>query len=147
MANKITIEENTFGIRFKKLRYQMGREYTLDKVARDLDVHPTTVWSWENKNKLPRKKLLLKIAEYFGVSIDYLFGREERIQEERQKEDVRKLMGMINALSNPSIKTLLREVTDYLNQDMKDELNEIINFIRFRKMSKTGYFGSPQPSM
>ncbi len=137
---KIFTEEDSFGSRFKKLRYQMGREYTLDKVAKDLDVHPTTVWSWENKNKIPREKVLIRAAEYFGVSIDYLFGRKEKVQD--KKEDIKKLTGIISLLSTPSIQALLQELTDFLKaQDKKEDLAEIINFIRFRKMAK---FYSPQ---
>ena len=143
-ANNLA-ERETFGSLFKELRYHMGREYTLDKVAKDLDVHPTTVWSWENKNKIPRKKVLIKVAEYFGVSIDYLFGRKEKGREE--KEDVKKLMIAINVLSNPSVRTILQELADYLNQDMKEDLNEIVNFIHFRKMTKTGCFGSTNPGV
>lgn len=43
------------------------------QLAKDLDVHPSTIANWL-AGKRPRKKTLLQISEYFDVSVDYLLG-------------------------------------------------------------------------
>lgn len=45
------------------------------QLAKNLDVHPTTVANWLS-GKTPRKRTLGQIADYFGVTTDYLLGRE-----------------------------------------------------------------------
>jgi len=33
---------------------------------------------WKNTGKAPKQELLVRIADYFGVSTDYLLGKEEQ---------------------------------------------------------------------
>ena len=47
------------------------------QLAKDLDIHPTTVTNWLS-GKTPRKKTLAILSAYFGVSVDYLLGNEEK---------------------------------------------------------------------
>lgn len=58
----------------KKLMEQ--RALTNYQLAKDLDIHPTTVANWLN-GKVPRKKTLSILAAYFDVSVDYLLGNEQ----------------------------------------------------------------------
>lgn len=42
------------------------------------NVHQTAVSQWETGKTTPDKETLIKIANYFGVSIDYLLGNTEQ---------------------------------------------------------------------
>ena len=47
------------------------------KAATDLGVDPSTVAKYETGDRLPDLVMLIKIADYFDVSTDYLLGRKE----------------------------------------------------------------------
>ncbi|MBS7369201.1 MAG: helix-turn-helix transcriptional regulator [Oscillospiraceae bacterium] len=69
--------ETAFSVQLQKLRREKG--VTQDALASFLRVSPQAVSKWEN-GSYPDGDLLPKIADYFGVSIDRLYGRgsEER---------------------------------------------------------------------
>ena len=46
--------------------------------AKTLCVTKQCVSNWENDNVVPSIDMLCKIADFFGVSTDYLLGRSER---------------------------------------------------------------------
>ncbi len=46
-------------------------------LAKDLFVSKQSVSNWENDNILPSVEMLIKIADRFGVTTDYLLGREQ----------------------------------------------------------------------
>lgn len=46
-------------------------------VLKDLGLSSGTATFWK-KGKIPHDTTLLKIANYFGVSVDYLLGKEEK---------------------------------------------------------------------
>lgn len=48
-----------------------------DKLAQYLHVNRATIAGYEVKGKEPRYETLIKLADYFDVSIDYLFTEEE----------------------------------------------------------------------
>lgn len=45
--------------------------------AKKLNVTKQCVSNWENDNVLPSIEMLLKLADFFKVSTDYLLGRSE----------------------------------------------------------------------
>lgn len=47
---------------------------TAYRLSKTLGVHQTTVKNWLDGNSKPRTEYIEKIAEHFGVSIDYLMG-------------------------------------------------------------------------
>lgn len=56
------------------------------QLAKELDIHPTTVANWLD-GKLPRKKTQLELATYFNVSVDYLMGDEQEKPAQAQAEN------------------------------------------------------------
>lgn len=64
-----------FAERLKSLR----REYKLNQgeLANAIHVAQTTVSQWENNGKMPGIDMLIRIADYFDVSTDYLLGRTD----------------------------------------------------------------------
>jgi len=63
--------------RIKELRLARGINQV--KLAEALGVTKQSVSNWENDNIQPSIEILMKLAEYFCVSTDYLLGLEEKI--------------------------------------------------------------------
>ena len=62
--------------RLKQLRTVAGM--TQQDVARLLGVDRTTYVKYENGNSDPSTATLVRLADYFGVSVDYLIGKKEK---------------------------------------------------------------------
>ena len=60
----------------KKLRIAQGINQV--EFAKILCVTKQCVSNWENDNVVPSIDMLCKIADFFGVSTDYLLGRSEK---------------------------------------------------------------------
>ncbi|MBP3938401.1 MAG: helix-turn-helix transcriptional regulator [Clostridia bacterium] len=65
-------------IRLKELR--ISHSLTQVDFAQKLSVTKQTVSNWENNNIQPSIDMLVKIADYFNISTDYLLGRETNMQ-------------------------------------------------------------------
>ena len=61
--------------RLKKLRKM--KKISQLKLAMDLNMNQNTISRYENLEREADYETLIKLADYFGVSIDYLLGREE----------------------------------------------------------------------
>lgn len=48
------------------------------ELAKNLDVSKQCVSNWENDNIQPSIEMLVKLANYFSVSTDYLLGLNDR---------------------------------------------------------------------
>lgn len=66
--------ENKFKNVLKELRLEKGVSQV--KLASDICVSKGVISMWENGLREPTLSSLVVIADYFGVSIDYLVGRE-----------------------------------------------------------------------
>lgn len=65
-----------FKIRLKSLREAKG--LTQQEFANDFGISKGTIGMWESGAREPRKLIeLQRIADYFGVTVDYLLGRED----------------------------------------------------------------------
>lgn len=75
-----------FGERLKALRIKNG--VTQKELSAIIGVDRTSVGKYEIKNVTPNPDILKSIADYFGVSIDYLLGRDmssERLDNEASR--------------------------------------------------------------
>ncbi|NRT35160.1 transcriptional regulator with XRE-family HTH domain [Clostridium beijerinckii] len=64
-----------FPTRLKELREEkglLGKDF-----AKIMSVEPATVTNWEKGNRFPKDDVLIKIADYFDCSTDYLLGRTD----------------------------------------------------------------------
>ena len=61
--------------RLKKLRKE--RNISQLRLAVDLNMNQNTISRYENLEREADYKTLIKFADYFGVSIDYLLGRTQ----------------------------------------------------------------------
>ena len=65
------------GDKIKELRNEKNM-YQQD-LANALMVSKSTVAMWETNKRVPDKSMLVKIAEYFDITVDYLLEDEHRI--------------------------------------------------------------------
>ena len=70
MMNEIKIGENIRALRKEK---KIGQE----ALAGALGVTVQAVSKWETSGSMPDITLLPEIADYFGVFVDYIIGRED----------------------------------------------------------------------
>lgn len=64
--------------RIHDLRVAQG--YSQVALAKRLGVSKQAVSNWENDNIQPSIEMLIRLAELFSVSTDYLLGRETALQ-------------------------------------------------------------------
>lgn len=57
------------------------------ELARILGVKPNTVSGWVHESRQMDHQTLVKLAEYFGVSIDYILKRDEAAPENEKAPD------------------------------------------------------------
>ena len=70
---------------FKQLCEKVGKSPTA--VGAEIDIAKTTISYWKhNQNVIPKQDVLLKIAEYFDVSVDYLLGNEPKSEDKELTE-------------------------------------------------------------
>ena len=120
-----------FGERFTELRKKEG--YSQADMAQKLDVSMGAVAMWETNKRVPKHDTLLKIADYFNVSVDYLLGRAdtqkmvyERLQSAREEArktqtEVANILGITRQAYNhyetgkrePSLDTISKLATLY----------------------------------
>ena len=65
-----------FSQRLKKLR--TDKHLTQAQVAKRVGVTASMVSSYETDIRLPSYVVMMRLADLFGVSVDYLLGREEK---------------------------------------------------------------------
>lgn len=65
-----------FGNKLNRLRTDKG--LSQEKLAKKLNITKSMISAYENSIRLPSYDVLIKIALFFNVSIDYLFGFHEK---------------------------------------------------------------------
>ena len=71
-------------LRVRELREAKGIQQK--ELAIDLGVSQPTISDWESGRKVPSAKSTMKLADYFGVSVDFLLGREDDSRREDEKK-------------------------------------------------------------
>lgn len=102
------------GKRIRELRE--GKGYTLDYVQSVTGIKKGTLSKYENSRSFPSGYNLNKLADFYNVSIDYLFGRDYTISAENEesyrivvpKIDV-KILKILHREENSAFLTYLRE--------------------------------------
>lgn len=87
--------------RLKKLCDEQG--ISVNKLEEKLGIGRNSLYSW-NKN-IPKGSNLLKVADFFDVSTDYLLGRTDKkryyeLTEQDEQDIQKKLQEMIEGLNN-----------------------------------------------
>ena len=69
------MDYSLFSLRLKKLR--TSRNLTLQQLGESIGSTKATIGNLENSNKQPSLQMVVALADYFNVSIDYLVGRSD----------------------------------------------------------------------
>lgn len=104
-----------------KLRQIRENKGLLQKeVADALKISTSTIGMYEQNRREPDNETLKKIANFFGVSTDYLLDNQPIKNEEEELETLKLLLIKNNIMKS--------------NEDLsKEELNKLIKFIRNNK--------------
>ena len=95
-------------------------------VALEIGINKGTVSVWKNKGTLPNSNTLQKIADYFGVSTDYLLNGTET-DTQAEEEDLAEMLQRIK--DDPELRTLFSLAKDAT----PDDVRKAIAFIRVIK--------------
>ncbi|WKY43957.1 helix-turn-helix transcriptional regulator [Eubacteriaceae bacterium ES2] len=119
---------STFGTRLKRLRINM--DMTQQDFAEQFNLNKSSISKYEKDKNLPENQLLLEIADYFNVSVDYLLCRtnnptslnDAKLKEEgslktheqlKQELEMKDLLGLFGyAMVSEEAK---REILDFIN--------------------------------
>jgi transcriptional regulator with XRE-family HTH domain len=113
-----------FSERLKALRLRRG--LTQEQLAHALDIPETSVRRWESVGKPPKRERLEKLADFFGVSVDFLLGRTDtpnrkKITYEDLDDDERKIVEQVREvateygyeLSDPEFLKIFRAAIEF----------------------------------
>lgn len=75
------MNDNKFGLFIKELRNEKG--LSQEELGEVLFVHSTTINKWEKGNVIPLNDTLLRISDFFDVSVDELLNGKRNIVEEK----------------------------------------------------------------
>ncbi len=116
----------SFGVRLKQLRKEKG--ITQEQLAQILGVERSSIGKYEGKDKvMPSDDIKARIAEYFGVSVDYLLGLNlrqndntasnipEEVKECTQEE--LRLLVIVHRLNALGMQKVLEYATDLVEND------------------------------
>lgn len=62
-------------MRLKELRLE--KQLTQEQVALGIQTGQSNIGRWEREEVLPTSEFIIKLADFFGVSTDYLLGRTD----------------------------------------------------------------------
>ena len=79
--------DNKFSLRIKQLR--LDNNMSQEELGKLVGISKVSVWQWENGINYPNNETLLKLADYFQVSTDYLLGKSDIRNINNENEDYR----------------------------------------------------------
>jgi transcriptional regulator with XRE-family HTH domain len=73
------------------------RDVTQKRLATDLNIAPSTIGSYVHNNSEPDFKMLKQIAEYFGISIDYLLDHRTGYTATHEEDEILRIFRSLTA--------------------------------------------------
>lgn len=130
-----------FNIRLKELRHEKG--LTQDELGKILNVSGKTIGTWERDSRQPNIETINELADFFGVTVDYLLGRtptpEFTAKDEQDIQSV--LKNTISGLSNEAGLSFLKNGGEELDEEsaelLKDSLERTLR--RAQLLAKEGF--------
>ena len=116
--------DSTFYERFSALCKESGE--SPNAVARIIGASSGSVTAWK-RGAEPRNATLAKIADYFGVTTDYLLGKEKKSASAHTGAD---------AIRDDAIKFALFGGSDEITDEMYDEVKRFAAYIKQREAQK-----------
>lgn len=99
-------------MKIEQLRKEKG--LSQDNLAKQLNIERRTIANYENNEINNKISNLIKIADFFNVSLDYLFERQFNNQIGYIREDRKELIKMINEMSENDVKEISAYIKGYI---------------------------------
>lgn len=109
------MSESSINTILRELRERCGAKQ--EAVAEACDISRVALTRYENGQRVPRAEIAARLANYYGVSVDYLLGREKptiSVQEKAPRAIDEQIMKELEGMD-------------------AEQCREVLNFIRFRK--------------
>ena len=106
----------------RKSRYGLSQA----KLADELGVTQQAVGRWEKGLNMPDNSILVKLADYFSVSIDYLQGRDDSPQGYYLDEETARIANEMK--ENPGRRVLF-DATRNLSPEKIKQVKDFVDFI------------------
>ena len=112
-------------MRLKELRQNLS--CTQEKIANDLNIARTTYRNYENGDREPSLDFLIKIADYFDISLDYLLGRQNNnlLFIDSLSPAKKELISMIKDLNEDETFVAIGMIAKLANQSIDEVMNKI----------------------
>jgi len=120
-----------FKDRLKELRYK--KELSQRELASILNLSPSTIAMYETGQREPDAETLSKIADFFGVTIDYLLGRTDNPNPEDSTIDD-EIMAIMRDLG-PDITLQFYDLKG-MSDEEKENLKIFLQGLKARRESK-----------
>ena len=117
----------TLNSRIRKERQKIG--WTQVEFANKLGLSKQTINNWENERRTPDPNTVVAIADLFGVSTDYLLGKESKVVTKKHLTNVN---NRIKEDLGEDVEVMFRDITSFDDAE-KEELKNFINFIKSKK--------------
>jgi transcriptional regulator with XRE-family HTH domain len=121
-----------FSERLKELREKNG--LSQEALAEKLSIPRSSVTHYENSDhRLPRQKRLNEIADFFGVTVDYLIGRAETSELNPAER------AFVDDVKDPNRVWSIEELQASHKLEIdgrlatKEEVEAFINYVRFQR--------------
>lgn len=103
--------------RIKELRIEKG--LSMRQTALELGIPYTTYISYEKEDREPNSETLIKLADYFGCSVDYLIGRSNK-----------------NNIDKSQIDNIQYAAYEALDNESEEFQQDILDYINYKKAQK-----------
>lgn len=110
--------------RLKLLREEKGLFQS--DIAKILGVSVAAVGFYENEKRDMSPETIIKLAEYFGVSTDYLLGKSDIRNPEKQSDDI----------LNEAMIGMSKEEYETLNETQKKQIRDFALFVKNQNNKK-----------
>lgn len=98
------------GSRIRELRKE--RKMSQRELAEKLNVSQQTIGAWETERIVPGADTLGNIANYFGVTADYLLGRSEKRKENKDDFTVQEALDSVMSFDGKPMTDNDREIIE-----------------------------------
>ncbi len=109
----------TIGEQIKNLRLEKG--YDQQDICTFLNIEQSTLSNYENDRRVPKPDMISKMADFFGVTTDYILGRTTNIK--LTKKDKMEIDEYLNNFENELLsQTGLMFDGEPMTQESKEKL-------------------------
>lgn len=121
------MSNNTFGNRLKKLREEFN--ITQTELAKKFNISPPSISQYEKDVRSPDFNLLVKMADFFGVSTDYLLGRTDirEVNKGTEPTQDKQKKSTVTTMAAHALEGGVKNI---------DELEDLVNSLIDKKLGK-----------